>query len=85
MAWPNDPIMPPPDTRTAWQVLAEIVHKAHLANAPNIDLIIYLALKCAANDHGGNVVNHSAKVLSALNAADLGWWGVVANELDHDV
>jgi hypothetical protein len=81
--WPNYPPLP---AVPAWQLLAEIVFKAHTAGAPNFDLINYLAFKCAANQTGNPPdAAHLLRIQAALNAANLGWWGVVANELDHDV
>jgi len=67
-------------------MLAEIVYKAHVANAPNFDLINFLAFRCAANQTGNPPdAEHLLRIQSALTAADSGWWGVVAIELDHDV
>jgi hypothetical protein len=85
MAWPVYPNVPPaPD---AWELLAQIVFKAHVAGAPNFDLINFLAFKCAANVHTSPIPDpqHLLKVQAALNAANLGWWNVVARELDHDI
>lgn len=84
MAWPIDPI--PGDPRPPWQILNEIVFRAHAGNAPNADLIIYLAFKCAANAHTKKHTDaaQDQHVLNARDAARLGQWFVVASELDHD-
>lgn len=83
--WPLEPV--PPDGRPAWQILNEIVFRAHGAAPVNIDLIVWLAFKCAANDHAHHphpFPLNDLHVINALNAAKIGQWGVVERELDHD-
>jgi hypothetical protein len=74
--------------KEVWKWLREIVQQAQQAEppCPNIDLIIYLAFKCCANDHGQQPVgDHDLKLTAAVLAAQDGLWSIVAYELDHDV
>ena len=93
-AWPTYdlPTVPP---RPAWDVLREIIYRAHLdeqAAVPDVQIgeVIRLALKCAANEHAVTPHQHGATaaqdqhVLTALQRAKDHLWDLVRDELDHD-
>ena len=79
----------PEEEQKVWRWLSEIVQLAHQAQPapPNVDLIIYLAFKCCANDHSNSPDpgDHKEYLRRAVRAARQVQWSIVAYELDHDV
>lgn len=79
------------ETQKVWRWLEEIVQSAHVAEPPppNIDLIIFLALKCCADCHpkpgDKDLDDHKIALRAAVTAARNQQWSIVAFELDHDV
>lgn len=75
---------------TAAELLTQIVLAAARDQAPNLDVIVHLALECATIEHALRVetkdpehVGHGEQIRMAKRHADQRRWSVVARLLRH--